>query len=1006
MSIRQPVPRAARLQRRTRRDSQVPRRAAAGLSGRPALPDVVIRRAGAEERIGAGFQRGRVVEVVAGPGYGKTTAAWAYAAGRAGTVDWLTLGSDTTAEELRYALTTVARSRGATHLLVLDNAGLANTDSGLTDVLSAFLTGQSGGLDVLLLTTEHLGPVTGELVLRGECDIVDRRALLLTEEDAAQLIAEIRPDQPVDAGDLVARTEGWIAGAAMLARLGLEAAMPPSPVLVSYVEIRVLAAVPLDEQELLLAGSLLDRLPLDDVAGLLGRAGEALWYRLRARDVPMLTPSADALSYGELLSACLQEILPRQGSTRLRGLRGPRGLRGLRRRFALHLSMTGRYDEAVDWCVRSGDPGLAVEVLDAGLRSLPDLGAVSDRVGRWLRVIGEPYLLTSDVLTACVIRSFHAERRIDQAVGLIHRLETDGRMDNIVAVDPGVVGVVLWSLHSRPGEAAHYAEDLRDGHRADAVRFMLAATSGAEPAIPPLSTRWLNMAPVVHWGMLWQGRVDEILGAVGSPDADDNPNVVLSAVWQGRADVAEEVWQRIPELRRTRPHAVFARAALEIARGDTGAALRMLRSGADAARSTGGQNHHEVLASFATLKKGSPLEAVAALRPGLVEMDGVERRAITEWARLVLGLALLDLDRPREAFDVLAPAVRSMRRARRHLLLTAASCAFAESALRIGDSDAAATAVAEGRDQAGRAGSSYWTDEALLHCPNLRRSGILDRAAEGAAQSVTTATRTAQRRPERVELRPFQEPPLLVIDGVESSARRMKVVELIADLAVHPDGVDRGRLQERLFPDVGRSRGGNHFRQITYRLHELVGVRLDRREPALVVWPADIDLVAADRVFEESVVRARGETDAALADLRKAVDLAPGGYLSGSDLAWVEERRVYLSVLYEEAATKLLWAAVEAGDLDLVRQYGARALEFNPFSEEIYGLLMRAEHLGGNRAGAMAVYRRAHSALEELGLEPGPELRRLAQAAGTPRSPRRPDNAVGNGRRRPSSHEF
>jgi len=89
-------------------------------------------------------------------------------------------------------------------------------------------------------------------------------------------------------------------------------------------------------------------------------------------------------------------------------------------------------------------------------------------------------------------------------------------------------------------------------------------------------------------------------------------------------------------------------------------------------------------------------------------------------------------------------------------------------------------------------------------------------------------------------------------------------------------------------------------------------------------------------------------------------------------------------VLYEEAVTKLMWWAVEAGDVDLVRHYGSRALEYNPFSEEIYGLLMRAEHLVGNRVAAMAVYRRAYSALSELGLEPGPELRRLAQGAAAP----------------------
>jgi DNA-binding SARP family transcriptional activator len=689
----------------------------------------------------------------------------------------------------------------------------------------------------------------------------------------------------------------------------------------------------------------------------------------------MIEVSDDTLTYAPLLRACLREILPRRRSGRLPELR---------RRFALHLSMAGRFDDAVDWCVGAGEPRLAVEVLEKGIRALPDPAPVAELVDRWIELIGEPYLLTGDVLTACVIRSLHARRRIDRAVTLIHQLEADGRMDDIVAADPGIVGVVLWTLHSRPGEAEQYARDHRDDHRADAVRFMLAATSGTEPALPPLSTRWANMAPVVHWGMLWQGRCGDIVAALDSPDADDNPNVVLAAIWSGRAGIAEQAWQRIPPERRARPHAVFARAALEIAGGEHVVARRMLRDGVEAARSTGGQNHYEILGAWAALKAGWPAEAAEALRPGLVEMDGVERRAITEWARLVLGLALLELDRPRDAVDVIGPAVESMRRARRHLILAAAGYALAEAHVRLDDIAAATATLADVRGRIGALGSSYWADEVLERCHRLRSGDLLNlsTARETAAPALAT-----DREPGVVELRPFHEPPGIVVDGAESSARRMKVVELIADLALHPDGIDRVRLQERLFPEVGRSRGGNHFRQIIFRLRELTGVRLERRDPAVVSWPAGVSLVAADRTFEEAALRARAiSTPSAeqIHALRAAVDLAPGVYLPGSDLAWVEQRRVYLSVLFEEAVTKLLWWAVESGDVEMVRRYGARALEYNPFSEEIYGLLMRAEHLGGNRVAAMAVYRRAHSALAELGLEPGPELRRLAQGAATP----------------------
>ncbi|WP_181784905.1 hypothetical protein, partial [Pseudonocardia pini] len=378
----------------------------------------------------------------------------------------------------------------------------------------------------------------------------------------------------------------WMAGSVLLMRLGGPTS-PVSPVLVDLVEARLVDPLPLDEQDLLLAGALLDRLTRQDAVGLLGPRGESAFGILRTRVQPMLTRGPgrgegaapeDAILYAPLLKDCLYEILPRRRAGRLPELR---------RRFALHLSMAGRFDAAVDWCVRAGDPRLAVEVLEAGLSRLPDLSPTVPLVERWVELIGEPYLLASDVLTACRIRSLHAQRRIDRAVVLIHQLERDGRMDDVVAVDPGIVGVVLWTLHSRPGEAEHYVEDTRDGHRADAVRFMIAATNGTEPALPPLTTRWENMAPIVHWGMLWQGRCGEIVGAVGTPDGVDNPNAVLAAAWTGRTDVADAAWDAIPEDRRSRPHVQFARAALDLVRGDVERARRALREGAEAARSTG-----------------------------------------------------------------------------------------------------------------------------------------------------------------------------------------------------------------------------------------------------------------------------------------------------------------------------------------------------------------------------------------------------------------------------------
>ncbi|MCX4092370.1 bacterial transcriptional activator domain-containing protein [Nocardia sp. alder85J] len=955
---------------------------AAVLGELPALATVVVARPRVEHTIADAFTRAGVVEIIAGSGCGKTTAAALHAETRPGPVTWLTLPPGFTADELGRALESCLPAPGipgaTPPLVVIDNAEIAEGDPATATVLAGFLR-RATAVDVLILTTRHLGSTTGDLVLRGLCEVVMAEQLRLTTDDAAALIERLRPAEPIGADAVVAQSGGWIAGGVLLIRFGGAGGSAQSPVLVAYVESQIVDTLPLDEQDLLLAGALLDRITRPDSAGLLGTHGESVFFALRGRGLPMITAADDTLVYSPLLRRCLREILPRRRSQRMADIR---------RRFAFHLAVAGRFDQVVDWCVAAEEPLLAVEALEYGVRSLGDPAAVTDRVERWSELIGESRLLTSDLLTACVLRALHARRGFDRAVPLIHQLEADDRMDDIVAADPGIVGVVLWTLHSRPIEAEHYVRDHRDDHAADAVRFMLAATSGTEPALPPLATSWGNLAKVVHWGMLWQGRCDDIVAALDGPDAEDNPNVALAAAWNDRIDLAEQAFERIVPTGRDRPHAVFVRAALDIARGRHDEARQQLRAHALEARRTGAESTYEILTAWATLQAGAPEEATA-LRYGSIEMNGGERRAISEWARLVLGVALLELDQPGDAAVVLTPAVESMRRARRQLMLSAASYALAEAHLRLGAESTAAAVLADLR-RSGIRRRGYWTTETLTRCHHLRAARLLEpvtpalseEPAEQLPERIPAVTAVQDRQPAVVEFLPFHEPPLIVVDGMETSGRRTKVVELIADLAQHPDGVERSRLQERLFPEVERSKGGNHFRQIVFRLRELTGVRLERRNPAVVAWPESVKLVALDRQFEQEVLRARTvaePTEAHLRQLRDALDLAPGIYLPGSDLAWVEERRTYLSVLFEEAVTTLLWWAVEAGDVELVRGYGARVLEFNPFSEEIYGLLIRAEHLAGNRAAAMAIFQRAHSALGELGLEPGAELRRLVQ---------------------------
>jgi DNA-binding SARP family transcriptional activator len=209
------------------------------------------------------------------------------------------------------------------------------------------------------------------------------------------------------------------------------------------------------------------------------------------------------------------------------------------------------------------------------------------------------------------------------------------------------------------------------------------------------------------------------------------------------------------------------------------------------------------------------------------------------------------------------------------------------------------------------------------------------------------------------------------------------LAELIVDLAVHGGSANRSALQARLFPDVDQRRAGNHFRQVLFKLRELVGVSLERPNPNTVAWPAQYPLTSSDVEFERvATAFLNDDHTREPEELRAAIDSAVGGFLPASDLPWVEERRNVLNVLYEESVIVMLRAASARGDLDIVRHYGRRATAVNPYSEDLYLLMMKAEQAHGSPTRSRAIYREAVAALDDLGLEPSAELRRLAQRLG------------------------
>jgi DNA-binding SARP family transcriptional activator len=160
------------------------------------------------------------------------------------------------------------------------------------------------------------------------------------------------------------------------------------------------------------------------------------------------------------------------------------------------------------------------------------------------------------------------------------------------------------------------------------------------------------------------------------------------------------------------------------------------------------------------------------------------------------------------------------------------------------------------------------------------------------------------------------------------------------------------------------------------------GPRIVTRDPGylLDVADGDVDALAFDRQCEAGAGLARSEQwDEAAETLREALRMWRGtpladvpsgplrdhwvGYLEQVRLRALRQRiRADLQVGRHEAVTGELWALTAA----------------HPLDEGLWGLLLLALYRSGQQGGALAAYRQARATLvAELGVEPGPDLRRL-----------------------------
>ncbi|NEC23421.1 AfsR/SARP family transcriptional regulator, partial [Streptomyces parvus] len=221
------------------------------------------------------------------------------------------------------------------------------------------------------------------------------------------------------------------------------------------------------------------------------------------------------------------------------------------------------------------------------------------------------------------------------------------------------------------------------------------------------------------------------------------------------------------------------------------------------------------------------------------------------------------------------------------------------------------------------------------------------------------------------------------------SVKQRCVLAVLVHARGEPVAVDT--LMERVWGDEPPPKGPAtlqaYLSKLRRHLDHAVGplVRVDHVQPRLYRLRMrdqnDLDLVRFQRFRSEAAVAAeQGRTDWAIGLLRTAESMWRGEPLTESSGEWAASVRARLVEDHRHVREERIRLELELGrHADLIGELRELAAE-SPLAEGVVGSLMLALHRSGRHSEALELYRTTHARLrEELGMEPGPDLRALHQ---------------------------
>jgi DNA-binding SARP family transcriptional activator len=222
--------------------------------------------------------------------------------------------------------------------------------------------------------------------------------------------------------------------------------------------------------------------------------------------------------------------------------------------------------------------------------------------------------------------------------------------------------------------------------------------------------------------------------------------------------------------------------------------------------------------------------------------------------------------------------------------------------------------------------------------------------------------------------------------GQEVSGGMRKARELLAFLAVHPDGATAEAIAEALWPEADPGRAATQRNLALRKAREMLRTAAGRSSPMWIInasgrYRLDPALIGTDlQAFGGALEAARNASgDARLAACRTAVALYRGELAEGEGYEWAEP--------YAETARRRAldaWTTIaeilQPADPDQALSALETALSHDPYNEYLYVRIMRLQAAAGRPEAVRRTLALLESRLTELGITPGAQTRQAAAA--------------------------